>query len=185
PAAPAGLPRDGDLPRAARVGGGLPRVPDDRDAERLEERRRADRPADALPEPRPPGGDHAGDPRGRRGRRCAERLARRNSAPPARFRAVSGSATLPPASALGGFVHAAVQAFRYVNIAAYIALAAVALVQWRRRRDRAGMWAAAAFGSLGLLEILGFIPNHPGNLAERAIGRIDIALLVVFPFLLF
>jgi signal transduction histidine kinase len=82
-------------------------------------------------------------------------------------------------------VHAAVQAFRYINIAAYIALAAVALLQWRRRRDRAGAWTAAAFGSLGLLEILGFVPNHPGNLLERAIGRLELALLVVFPYLLF
>ena len=42
-AAAAGLPRDGDLPRAARVGGVVPRRADDRDAERVEERRRADR----------------------------------------------------------------------------------------------------------------------------------------------
>lgn len=82
-------------------------------------------------------------------------------------------------------MHGADQAFRYVTIVAYIALAVLALLLWRRRRDRAGMWAAAAFGSLGLLEILGFVPNHPGNLLERAIGRVDLALLVVFPFLLF
>jgi signal transduction histidine kinase len=47
------------------------------------------------------------------------------------------------------------------------------------------MWAAATFGSLGLLVLLGLIPNHPGNLVERAVGRVDIALLVVFPYLLF
>lgn len=82
-------------------------------------------------------------------------------------------------------MHDAVQAFRYVNIVGYIALAAVAVAAWRRRRDRAGMWAAAAFGSLGLLEILGLVPNHPRNLPERALGRFEIALLVLFPFLLF
>ena len=82
-------------------------------------------------------------------------------------------------------MHEAVRAFQYVNIAAYITLAVVALIAWLRRRDRAGMWAAAAFGSLGILEILGLIPNHPGHLAERAVGRVDIALLVVFPYLLF
>ena len=43
---------------------------DDRDAERLEERGRADRHAHAADEPCPPGRDHAGDPRGGgRGRR--------------------------------------------------------------------------------------------------------------------
>jgi signal transduction histidine kinase len=82
-------------------------------------------------------------------------------------------------------MHSAVLAFRYVNLVAYTALGVIALVYWRRRRDRASMWAAATFGSLGLLVLLGLIPNHPGNLAERAVGRIDIALLVVFPYLLF
>jgi len=82
-------------------------------------------------------------------------------------------------------LHDAVQAFRYVDLVAYIALGAVTLVFWRRRRDRASMWAAIAFGSLGLLEVLSLVPNHPGNDAERAVGRIEIALLVVFPYFLF
>ena len=72
-------------------------------------------------------------------------------------------------------MHQAFRALQYVNIAAYIALAGVALLTWRRRRDRTAAWAAAAFGALGLLEILGFIPNHPGNLAERAVGRVELA----------
>jgi signal transduction histidine kinase len=82
-------------------------------------------------------------------------------------------------------LHDAVQAFRYVDLVAYIALGAVTLVFWRRRRDRASMWAAIAFGSLGLLELLSIVPNHPGNTAERAVGRVEIALLVVFPYFLF
>lgn len=82
-------------------------------------------------------------------------------------------------------VHQAVEAFRYVNIVAFVALAAVAFRAWRRRRARAGMWAAAAFGALGLLEVLSLVPNHPGNVGERALGRVEIALLVLFPYLLF
>jgi signal transduction histidine kinase len=82
-------------------------------------------------------------------------------------------------------VHDAVQGFRYLNLVAYIALGVVTLVVWYRRRDRASVWAAAAFGSLGLLELLTLAPNHPGNLAERAVGRVAIALLVLFPYLLF
>ena len=82
-------------------------------------------------------------------------------------------------------MHDAVQAFRYINLVAYIALGAVTLVFWCRRRDRASMWAAIAFGSLGLLELLTLIPNHPGNIPERAVGRVTIALLVLFPYFLF
>ena len=72
-AAPSRLPRDGDLPRAARVGGRVPRLADDGDAQRVEERGRADRQPHPLAEPRPAGRDHAGDPRGRRRRRRAHR----------------------------------------------------------------------------------------------------------------
>ena len=75
PAPPARLPRDRDLPRAARVGGRVPRLADGGDAERLEERRRADRQPHAVAEPGPPGRDHAADPRGRRRRGRPQRLA--------------------------------------------------------------------------------------------------------------
>jgi signal transduction histidine kinase len=82
-------------------------------------------------------------------------------------------------------MHDAVLALRTINLVAYAALGLVTLVYWRRRRDRASMWAAATFGTLGLLVLLDLIPNHPGNLPERAVGRVDIALLVLFPYLLF
>src|SRR3954465_9892444 len=82
-------------------------------------------------------------------------------------------------------LHDAIQAFRYFNLVAFIALGAVTLRFWLRRRDRASRWAAVAFGALGLLELLTLIPNHPGNLLERGIGRVAIALIVVFPYLLF
>jgi signal transduction histidine kinase/tryptophan-rich sensory protein len=82
-------------------------------------------------------------------------------------------------------MHAAVLAVRYVNLVAFTALGAVGILSWRRRRDRASMWAAATFGSLGLIELISLIPNHPGQLAERAAGRVGLALLVLFPYLLF
>ena len=82
-------------------------------------------------------------------------------------------------------MHDAALALRTINLVAYAALGFVTLVYWRRRRDRASMWAAATFGTLGLLVMLGLIPNHPGNLPERAVGRVDVALLVLFPYLLF
>ena len=72
--AAARLPRDRALPRAARVGRVRAGRAHDRDAERLEQRGRADRPAHARDEPRAAVGDHAGDPRGRRGRGRSHRL---------------------------------------------------------------------------------------------------------------
>ena len=51
-------------------------------------------------------------------------------------------------------MHIAVQVLHYVNLVAYVALGAVTIVFWRRRRDRATRWAAIAFGSLGFLELL-------------------------------
>ena len=79
----------------------------------------------------------------------------------------------------------AIHVLRYVNIIAYIALGVVTLRFWRQRRDRASMWAAIAFGDLALLEIFALVPNHSGNIPERALGRILIALIVVFPYFLF
>lgn len=79
----------------------------------------------------------------------------------------------------------AIQAFQYVNNVAYIALGVVTLFFWLRRRDKASMWAAIAFGDLAVLELLVHIPNHSGNLAERGVGRVVIAMLVIFPYFLF
>jgi len=82
-------------------------------------------------------------------------------------------------------LHDALRAFHTLNTIAFIALGAVALLTWRRRRDRASVWAAAAFASLGLLEILALVPTHERNVSEKILTRIDVVLLVVFPYLLF
>jgi signal transduction histidine kinase len=82
-------------------------------------------------------------------------------------------------------LHDALRAFHTLNTIAFIALGAVALLTWRRRRDRASVWAAAAFGSLGLLELLALIPAHERNVGEKILTRIDVVILVVFPYLLF
>src|SRR6476620_12722517 len=82
-------------------------------------------------------------------------------------------------------LHHAIQAFRYLNLVAFIALGPDNLVFWLRRRDRASRWAAVAFGALALLELLSLVPDHPGNIVERGVGRIAIALIVIFPYLLF
>ena len=74
----ADVDRDPDLPRAARVDGVRARCPDDGDGQRVEERERSDRRSHPRDEPRAPGGDHAGDPRGR-GRSGRARVALRRT----------------------------------------------------------------------------------------------------------
>jgi signal transduction histidine kinase len=82
-------------------------------------------------------------------------------------------------------VHDAIRVFHTVNLVAFIALGVIALITWRRRRDRASGWAAAAFGSLAVLELLSLIPTHERNVGEKVLARFEIVILVVFPYLLF
>ena len=82
-------------------------------------------------------------------------------------------------------MHDAIRAFHTLNTIAFIALGAVALVMWRRRRNRASVWAVAAFGGLAILELLALIPQHERNVGEKILTRIEIVILVVYPYLLF
>jgi signal transduction histidine kinase len=79
-----------------------------------------------------------------------------------------------------------VQVVGYVNVVAFCVLGAVAVAQWRIRRDRAAAWIALAFGALALVVLVGrAIPKHPHGFGEVAAQRLDIAVLVLFPYLLF
>jgi signal transduction histidine kinase len=79
-----------------------------------------------------------------------------------------------------------VQVVAYVNLVAFVALAVVAVLQWRMRRDRAAAWVALCFGALAVVVLLGqLIPEHPGSFGSNLLLRIDVAFLVVFPYLLF
>ena len=80
----------------------------------------------------------------------------------------------------------AVQIVGLVNLVAFTGLAAVAIRQWRIRRDRAGAWAAASFGAIGIVVLLGrVIPEEPDTLLEHAVQRLDIVVLLLFPYLLY
>jgi len=82
-------------------------------------------------------------------------------------------------------VHTAAHILRDVNIVAYTSLGAVSLLLWRRRRDRAAMWAAAAFVLLAAVELLSLVPNHAHDTLEAALVRVEILALVLFPYILF
>jgi len=67
-----------------------------------------------------------------------------------------------------------------------VALALVAFLQWRRRRDHAAGWLALAFLTLGLIVSIGrLVPAHPHGLLEDISQRISIELLVLFPYFLY
>jgi signal transduction histidine kinase len=83
-------------------------------------------------------------------------------------------------------VHELVEVASWVNVVAFVALAAVAARQFRSRHDRAGLWAALAFGVLGVVVVLGrIVPTHPHDLADRIGQRFEVAVLLLFPYLLF
>jgi signal transduction histidine kinase len=80
----------------------------------------------------------------------------------------------------------AVETLSWISLVAYIALAIATINQWRLRRDRASAWAAACFGTLGIVVVLGqIIPDHPHGFGERFGQRFEIAVLLLFPYLLY
>lgn len=80
----------------------------------------------------------------------------------------------------------AVDVVNWVNLVAFAVLAAVAIRQWRSRREEAVRWAAACFATLGAVVLVGrLLPDHPHAFAERVVLRLDIVVLVLFPYLLY
>jgi signal transduction histidine kinase len=83
-------------------------------------------------------------------------------------------------------VHTIVTALGGVNTALFVGLSVLALLQWRRRRDSAAGWLALAFFFLGLIVSVGrLVPAHPHGLLEDVPQRLDIELLVLFPYFLY
>jgi signal transduction histidine kinase len=73
-----------------------------------------------------------------------------------------------------------------VNLVLFAAIAGVCVRQWVRDRSRTSMWAALAFLSLAAVAGSGYVlPDEPETTAQEAALRIAIALLVLFPYLLY
>ena len=65
-------------------------------------------------------------------------------------------------------------------------LCVLGLRRWRAPRDRAAGWVALAFLTLALIVTVGrFVPTHPNGFVEGQSQRVDIELLVLFPYLLY
>ena len=83
-------------------------------------------------------------------------------------------------------MHALVQVVGIVNLVAFAGLAAIAIRQWRRRRDTAAAWVALSLAALAFVATIGrLLPTHPHGFSEGALARVELAVLVLFPYLLY
>jgi signal transduction histidine kinase len=83
-------------------------------------------------------------------------------------------------------VHALVITVGVINSVSLAALAVVAVRLWIIHRSSAAVWLALAFTAIGLLVTVGrLVPSHPHGAAEYLAQRLDIELLVLFPFLVY
>jgi signal transduction histidine kinase len=74
-----------------------------------------------------------------------------------------------------------------INLALFAAIAVVAVRQWRREPGRnTGLWAALAFVTLAWVIVAGSVfPTDPENAAGKVVERIDLAIFLLFPYLLY
>jgi signal transduction histidine kinase len=81
-------------------------------------------------------------------------------------------------------LHGFVTALNVVNSVIFVVLAAVAVRRWRRKRDGAAGWLALSFLALGLIVSVGrLLPAHPHGFVLGGLLRLEIELLVLFPYL--
>jgi signal transduction histidine kinase len=75
-------------------------------------------------------------------------------------------------------------ALNVVNSVLFVVLAAVAVRRWLRKRDDAAGWLTLSFLALGLIVTVGrLIPAHPHGFVLGGLLRLEIELLVLFPYL--
>lgn len=81
------------------------------------------------------------------------------------------------------------QAVDVVGIVTVIVFAAVALVcvrQWRREQATTAFWAAFAFVTFAWVVVAGrLLPEEADNFALKLVERVDLAMLVLFPYFLY
>ena len=83
-------------------------------------------------------------------------------------------------------MHALVITVGVINSVSLAALAVVAVRLWIIHRSSAAVWLALAFTAIGLLVTVGrLVPAHPHGAALYLGQRLDIELLVLFPFLVY
>ncbi len=81
----------------------------------------------------------------------------------------------------------AVELVGVLNVALFVLVAVVAVREWRRDpAERTGFWAALAFVSLAWVIVAGnLLPEEPASLLGKAVQRVDLAMLVLFPYFVY
>ena len=80
----------------------------------------------------------------------------------------------------------AVELVWIVNLVLFVAIAVVCVRHWSKERATTALWAALAFVSLAAVVVVGqLLPEDPQGLAEKALQRVDLTLLVLFPYFLY
>jgi len=81
-------------------------------------------------------------------------------------------------------LHEVVTALSVVTSVTFAVLAVVAVRRWYRQRDRAAGWLALSFLALGAIVTVGrLLPAHPHGFVLGGLLRVEIELLVLFPYL--
>ena len=80
----------------------------------------------------------------------------------------------------------AVELVGILNLVLFAAIAVVCVRQWSTERAPTALWAALAFVTLAAVIVVGkLLPDEPQDFAEKALQRVDLAFLVLFPYLLY
>ena len=80
----------------------------------------------------------------------------------------------------------AVELVGILNLVLFAAIAVVCVRQWSTERVPTALWAALAFVTLAAVIVVGkLLPEEPQGFAENALQRLDLAFLVLFPYLLY
>jgi signal transduction histidine kinase len=83
-------------------------------------------------------------------------------------------------------VHGLVITVGIANSILLVLVAGIAIRRWRIRRDAAVGWLAIAFIAMAALVTVGrLVPSHPHGFLEYLGQRLDIEVLVLFPYLLY
>ncbi|MCW2956014.1 MAG: Sensory box histidine kinase/response regulator [Thermoleophilia bacterium] len=78
------------------------------------------------------------------------------------------------------------EALRYANVSLFCLLAVVAAHRWHSLRQQAALWVTSTFVVLALVSLIGLVlPENSDSAGVEQLGKLNIALLGLFPFCLY